>query len=331
MPAATVENILVLPRVDRPLPGAVQRPVTKIVTARQQMEGAGFLVRRPLGGGAGGQDLGDPFLMIDHLGAVEYAPGEAKGAPWHPHRGFETITYLLDGEMVHHDSHGGGGTIDEGGTQWMTAGSGVLHDELPAEELVVKGGMFHGFQIWVNLPKAMKMVPPRYQDLRSTDLELLSSADGGALIRLIAGTLGGHSGPGSTYSPIILAHASISAGAQLEVPWPKDYNAMVYTLGGSGTVGASGQPVTEGQLAYFGAGDSITVTADQNPHGPGNTQEVLLLGGLPIREPITQYGPFVMNSKAEIIQAIDDYQSGKMGSIPAHHLNADGTDTRPGT
>ncbi|MBF6240984.1 pirin family protein [Nocardia otitidiscaviarum] len=316
MPAITVDNILVLPRLPRPDAAAGrERAVRTLVTAHSQREGAGFEVRRPFPS----VDLrtADPFILLDEMGPVTYEPHEAKGAPWHPHRGFETVTYVLDGSMVHHDSHGGGGVIGEGDTQWMTAGSGILHDELPAEELVTHGGRMHGFQLWVNLPRDNKMAAPRYQDLRASELTLVSSHDGGALVRIIAGDVGGFSGPGSTHTPIAYAHASITPGGRLETPWPRDFTAMVYVVSGSGAVG--GRPVTAGQLAVLGHGDSLTVAADAKQDTRTGDMEVLLLGGRPIREPVVQYGPFVMNSRQEIIDAIEDFQAGRMGHIPAEH------------
>ncbi|MFQ6329126.1 pirin family protein [Nocardia sp. CWNU-33] len=318
MPAITVPDIMVLPRLPRPTEPTRERPVRSISTAQKQREGAGFEVRRPFPS----MDLrsADPFILLDQMGPVAYEPHEAKGAPWHPHRGFETVTYMLDGTMVHHDSNGGGGVISEGDTQWMTAGSGILHDEVPPEELVASGGWFHGVQLWVNLPRPLKMAAPRYQDLRGSELTLVSSHDGGALVRLIAGEIGGFAGPGSTYTPIAYAHASISAGGQLETRWPQQFTAMAYVLSGSGTVGAERRPIGEGQLAVFGRGDSITVSADARQHDRTGDLEVLLLGGRPINEPVVQYGPFVMNSRAEIIRAVEDFQAGRMGNIPAEHV-----------
>jgi redox-sensitive bicupin YhaK (pirin superfamily) len=234
------------------------------------------------------------------------------------------VTYIIDGEFVHHDSNGGGGVITNGDTQWMTAGSGILHIETPPEHLVVSGGLFHGFQLWVNLPKADKFAAPRYQDIRGGQVALLASEDGGALLRVIAGELDGHAGPGVTYTPITLVHATLSPGASLTLPWRKDFNALAYTLAGNGTVGAKGRPVELGQLAVFGEGDTITVTADakQDPRHP--TMDVLFLGGRPIREPVVAYGPFVMNTKAEVMQAFEDYQAGRLGSIPAAHADVRG-------
>jgi hypothetical protein len=254
---------------------------------------------------------------MDQMGEVDYGPGEPKGTPWHPHRGFETVTYIIDGTFRHQDSNGGGGLITNGDTQWMTAGGGILHIEAPPEELVVSGGLFHGFQLWVNLPARLKMTPPRYQDIRAGQVALLSSADGGALLRVIAGSFSGHSGPGITHTPISLVHTTVSAGAQVRLPWPANFNALAYVLAGSGTVGAQSpgaekRPIRMGQLAVFGAGDAITFAA-----GPQGDMDVLLLGGEPIREPVAAYGPFVMNTRAELVQAFEDYQAGRLGSIPA--------------
>ncbi len=315
MPAVTVDNILVLPRVAAPAPGSVARPTTKVVTALSTFEGEGFPVRRPFPGKVALSET-DPFLLLDQMGAVEYAPGEPKGTPWHPHRGFETVTYIMDGAFEHRDSTGGGGLITNGDTQWMTAGSGLLHIETPPESLVMSGGLFHGVQLWVNLPRDLKMAPPRYQDLASSEVSLLSSADGGALIRVIAGELEGHRGPGDTYSPIIYAHATISAGARIEVPWPTDFNALVYALSGTGTVGADDAPIAEGQMAVLGAGDHLTIAAAARQDQRAPDLDVLLLGGRPINQPIFHYGPFVMNTREEVIQAVEDFQAGRMGVIP---------------
>src|SRR6266508_2456023 len=248
MPAVTADP-LTLPRLTRPSEvGTAWRPVHKVVTARRQVEGEGFVVRRPFPG----MDLAlaDPFLLLDHMGAVEYGPGEAKGAPWHPHRGFETVTYMIDGAFEHEDS---------------TGGAGILHSELPPQEMVAKGGLFHGVQLWVNLPAAQKWTPPAYQDITAADVTLLTSDDGGALVRLIAGSLGGVVGPGDAL---------------------------------------------------------VLQAADAQPQAASAGWDVLLLGGLPLREPVARYGPFVMNTRSEIIQAVEDYQAGRLGTIPptSRHL-----------
>ena len=310
MPAITVENILVLPRVPEPDLTGAERKVTSVTTAPSAYEGEGFPVRRAFAG----VDLArlDPFIHMDQMGEVDYGPGEPKGTPWHPHRGFETVTYIIDGTFRHQDSNGGGGLITNGDTQWMTAGSGLLHIEAPPEELVVSGGLFHGFQLWVNLPARMKMTQPRYQDIRAGQVALLSSADGGALLRVIAGSFGGHDGPGVTHTPIALVHATVSAGAQVRLPWQADFNALGYVLSGQGFVGPDRRPVRMGQLAVFGAGEALTFAA-----GPQRDLDILLLGGQPIREPVAAYGPFVMNTRAELEQAFEDYQAGRRGSIPA--------------
>jgi redox-sensitive bicupin YhaK (pirin superfamily) len=319
MPAATVENLLLLPRIPRPDPAlSAERPVVQVVKAPMMLEGEGFQVRRPFPGID--MRLADPFLLLDHLGAVEYAPGEAKGAPWHPHRGFETVTYIMDGAFQHHDSTGGGGVIADGSTQWMTAGAGILHDEMPTDELLAKGGLFHGVQLWVNLPRELKWTPPRYQDIGAGRLTMLTSDDGGALVRLIAGELAGHAGPGVTWTPITYAHASVSPGARVQLPWRPDFNALVYVLSGAGSAGPQGVAIREGQLAVYGPGDAVTVSADAQQDSRSPNLEVLILGGRPIGEPIVFHGPFVMNTREEIYQAIQDYHAGRMGTIPATQL-----------
>src|ERR1700734_565103 len=242
MPAVTIDDLSALPRVSTPDPTlSVERPVKSVTTAPSGLEGEGFPVRRAFAG-MNMKDL-DPFVHMDQMGEVEYAPGEPKGTPWHPHRGFETVTYMIDGTFAHQDSHGGGGLITDGATQWMTAGGGILHIETPPEELVVAGGKFHGIQLWVNLPARDKMMPPAYQGLEAGDVTLLASADGGALVRLIAGAVGEHRGPGSTHTPMAFMHASLAPGALLELPWNPGFRSLVYLLAGSGRVCSEGRPV----------------------------------------------------------------------------------------
>ena len=317
MPALTVPDLTVLPRIPSPGLGDTVRPVRSVTTAPTGYEGEGFPVRRAFAG-VDLRDL-DPFIHMDQMGEVEYAPGEPKGTPWHPHRGFETVTYIIDGVFDHLDSHGGGGSITDGDTQWMTAGSGLLHIETPPEWLVQKGGLFHGIQLWVNLPRAEKLVAPRYQDLRAGRLGTLTTDDAGALVRVIAGDLAGHAGPGSTHTPISLVHATLAPGARLALPWSVDFNALVYVLNGNGAVGAEQRPVTTGQLAVLGAGDFVTVQAATRQESRSPELDVLVLGGRPIREPVAWAGPFVMNSRAEVMQAYEDFQKGRMGQIPAVH------------
>jgi redox-sensitive bicupin YhaK (pirin superfamily) len=257
------------------------------------------------------------------MGEVEYAPGEPKGTPWHPHRGFETVTYMIDGIFEHQDSNGGGGVITNGDTQWMTAGAGILHIEKPPEHLVASGGLFHGVQLWVNLPKAEKWAAPRYQDLRADEVGLITTADAGALVRVIAGSLGGHGGPGDTYTPIAYSHVTVEPGARLDLPWDPAFNALVYVLAGDGFAGPERRPIGTGQLAVFGPGDAIRMEAAARQEGRHPALELLVLGGRPIGEPVAWYGPFVMNTRDELVQAFEDYQAGKLGSIPAVHHTPD--------
>jgi quercetin 2,3-dioxygenase len=333
MPAIVADDISILPRIPIPDPAiARERTVRSVTVAPQGVEGEGFPVRRAFAGVAL-EDL-DPFIHLDQMGEVEYAPGEAKGTPWHPHRGFETVTYMIDGIFEHSDSNGGGGVITNGDTQWMTAGSGILHIEKPPEHLVRSGGLFHGFQLWVNLPADQKWAAPRYQDIRANEVSLLSSPDGGALVRVIAGDVAGHAGPGSTYSPMTLVHATLSPGARLDLPWRADYNAIVYVMNGAGTLGSEGRTVGMGQLAVLGPGDALTIAADRRQELRSPTMDVLVLGGRPIREPVAWLGPFVMNTREEVLQAVADYQAGRLGSIPAVHntpstlISTGGADTR---
>ena len=309
MPAVTADTAT-LPKLPTVEHTARERAVVSLTSAPTGFEGEGFPVRRAFAGVD--RSLLDPFIHMDQMGSVEYGPFEPRGTDWHPHRGFETVTYIMDGEFVHQDSHGGGGRIANGATQWMTAGAGILHIETPPEELVISGGLFHGIQLWVNLPAKDKMTAPRYQNLEADKVSLLSSPDGGALLRLIAGDVAGHAGPGSTHTPIVVAHATISPGARLDVPWRPDFNALAYVLSGTGTVGTGGPAVGLGNLAAFGPGDHLVLT------GTGvEPLEVLLLGGQPLREPVEQYGPFVMNTRAELQQAVDDFNAGRLGTIPA--------------
>jgi len=313
MPAITVDDTLQLPRVDVPI-GQRDRSIVSITTAPTGFEGEGFPVKRAFAGVD--QALLDPFIHLDQMGEVEYAPGEPKGTPWHPHRGFETVTYMIDGIMEHQDSNGGGGVITNGDTQWMTAGAGILHIETPPEHLVISGGLFHGFQLWVNLPGKDKFLPPRYQDIRGGDVALLTTPDGGALLRVIAGDLAGHAGPGDTHTPITMIHATIAPGASVTLPWRNDFNALAYLLNGDATFGMERRPMHSGQLAVYGDGGSISVVANESQESRHPTVDVLFLGGLPIREPVAWYGPFVMNTRQQLLEAFEDFQAGKLGQIP---------------
>ncbi len=322
MPAVTVDDLTTLSRLPVPGLGDTVRPVKQVTDAPTGYEGEGFPVRRAFAG-VDLRDL-DPFIHLDQMGEVEYAAGEPKGTPWHPHRGFETVTYMIDGVFEHQDSNGGGGTITNGDTQWMTAGSGLLHIEAPPEWLVQKGGLFHGLQLWVNLPRTAKMNAPQYQDIRSGQVGLTTSADAGALVRVIAGSVGETHGPGSTFTPMTMVHATVAPGARLELPWQASYNALVYVMSGRGTVGLEGTPVRTGNLAVLGAGDFITVAADKQQESRTPALDVVILGGEPIREPIAWAGPFVMNTKQEVMTAYEDFQKGRLGVIPTTPLNVHG-------
>ena len=320
MPAVTADT-LTLSRVSAPAPADTERPVRSVTTGPRGYEGEGFPVVRAFAG-VSAADL-DPFVHMDQMGEVEYQPGEPRGTDWHPHRGFETVTYMIDGRFAHQDSHGGGGLITDGATQWMTAGSGILHIETPPAELVESGGTFHGVQLWVNLPKKDKFATPNYQSIEGGEVKLLSSLGrwrAGPRHRRRRSTA--NRGPGATHTPITLAHATIEPGAQLNLPWNRDFNALVYVLSGRGTVGPVGHPDPSGPAgrARPRRPDHRGRCGSQDSNRPA--MEVLLLGGKPIREPVFQYGPFVMNSKSELIEAMDDFNAGRFGSDPAERVDA---------
>lgn len=316
MPAVTADT-LTLPRFDVPL-DARPRSVKKITTAPQGYEGEGFPVRRAFAM-IEQKDL-DPFIHMDQMGEVEYAPGEPKGTPWHPHRGFETFTYLIDGQFLHQDSNGATGVIQPGGTQYMTAGDGILHIETPPEALVVSGGLFHGVQLWINLPTDKKRITPQYQDLQGIDSALVSSTDGGALVRVLAGEVAQYSGPGISHTPLAITHVTVAPGAEIEIPWRTDFNALAYVLAGTGFVGEELRPVSSGQMAVLTDGDTVKLRAADTQESRSPNLDVFLIGGLPLRQPVFQHGPFVMSSKAEVIQAFEDFQAGRFGHIPANAI-----------
>ncbi|MGZ6162201.1 MAG: pirin family protein [Myxococcaceae bacterium] len=286
------------------------RPVSRVLQAQTQQEGGGFVVRRPFP--VPGLVQIDPFLLLDEMGPVEYRPGEAVGAPDHPHRGFETVTYLLEGDWEHEDSAGNRGHIGPGDVQWMTAGAGVVHSELPSERIREKGGRVHGFQIWVNLPRRDKMMAPRYQEIPSSRLPERISGDGLARVRLLAGEALGGKAVIETRTPVLLHDWTLSPGAQVEVPVPADFQVFGYVFGGAVRAGPEAREIRDGQAAVFGAGDVIRLGVPAEAKGPAR---LLLLGGVPIGEPVARYGPFVMNSPEEIHQAIVDFQAGRLGAI----------------
>jgi hypothetical protein len=286
---------------------AAVRETTRIVTAHRQREGAGFIVRRPVP--TQGLDTVDPFLLLDEMGPIDYAPGEAVGAPDHPHRGFETITYMLEGEFEHEDSAGHRGTLRPGDVQWMTAGAGIVHSEMPSRAIQDKGGRVHGFQIWVNLPARLKMTRPRYQEVPAKGIPEARTEDGRARVRVIAGEALGVRAVIDTHIPIVYQDWTIDSGADVSVAVARGQDAMAYVFQGSVLVGNEGREVRDGQLALLAAGDAVRF---RGAEGGGR---LLLLAGVPTREPVARYGPFVMNTQEEIFQAVRDYQSGRMGEI----------------
>ena len=287
------------------------RTVAGIVNSIETLEGGGFLVRRPFPK-ASFSDF-DPFLLLDEMGPMDVAPGEAKGAPDHPHRGFETVTYMLSGEMEHKDSSGRTGRLRSGDVQWMTAGSGVVHAEMPSAEFMRTGGRMHGFQLWVNLPQRDKMVRPRYQEIPSAKIPKATSADGLVSVSVIAGEAMGEKAVIETRTPIVYLHYRIEPGGVVNQRVPGDYNAFAYVIDGAGLFGVDGERGTDGQMVMFAPdGDELRI---ENPADANATLDVLVIAGVPLNEPIARYGPFVMNTEAEIHQAFEDYRRGRMGVI----------------
>ena len=287
------------------------RSVAHVLDSVRAIEGGGFAVRRPFPTQV--LDHFDPFLLLDHFGPTEYRPYKAVGAPDHPHRGFETVTYILEGRMQHKDSRGNAGRLGPGDVQWMTAGAGVVHSEMPEEEFFAHGGRMHGFQLWVNLPARDKMIHPRYQDVPSASIPVAESVDGQVRVKVIAGEALGERAVIDTRTPIIYLHFTLQAGAEIHQPVPRDYNAFAYVVDGRGQFGPEAVVGTEGQMVIFDDDhDEVTIHAAPDALTPLN---VLLLAGVPLREPVARYGPFVMNTREEIYQAFADYRRGLMGRI----------------
>lgn len=280
------------------------RDATRVITAHRQEEGAGFIVRRPVP--TAGLEQIDPFLLIDEMGPIDYPPGEAIGAPDHPHRGFETVSYILEGEMEHEDSAGHKGRLAAGDVQWMTAGAGIVHSEMPSRALMKKGGRVHGFQIWVNLPARLKMTQPRYQEVPAARIPQGVSPDGKARVNVIAGEALGAKAVIETLTPIVYQDWMLEPGADVTVPIAADHQVLAYVFEGIADVGT--RNVRDGQLAILGAGDAVRLSASTKAR-------LLLLAGVPLKEPVARYGPFVMNTELELVQAVRDFQSGRMGEI----------------
>src|SRR5258708_3010919 len=289
------------------------RTVAGVVNSIETLEGGGFLVRRPFPKAAFSEF--DPFLLLDEMGPGEFAPGEAKGAPAQPHRGFETVTYRLSGDMEHKDSRGHAGRLRAGDVQWMTAGAGVVHAEMPSREFARDGGRMHGFQLWVNLPQRDKMTKPRYQEIPNSEIRKATSADGLVKVSVIAGEAMGEKAVIETGTPIIYLHYRIEPGGAAAQQVPGAYNAFAYVVEGEGLFGAEGERAGDGQMVLFAQdGDEVRI---ENPPDAKATLEVLLIAGVPLKEPVSRYGPFVMNTEGEIRQAIEDYRLGRMGGINA--------------
>ena len=290
-----------------------RRTVAGIVNSIETLEGGGFLVRRPFPKASFSEF--DPFLLLDEMGPMDVAPGEAKGAPDHPHRGFETVTYLLSGDMEHKDSRGHAGRLRVGDVQWMTAGAGVVHSEMPSRAFARDGGLMHGFQLWVNLSRRDKMMNPRYQEIPNSQIPKATSADGRVMVSVIAGEAMGEKAVIETRTPIIYLHCRIELGGAATQQVPGAYNAFAYVVEGDGFFGAEGERAGDGQMVLFAQdGDEVRI---ENPADAKATLEVLLIAGVPLNEPVARYGPFVMNTETEIRQAIEDYRLGRMGAINA--------------
>jgi hypothetical protein len=283
------------------------RRIERVIAAHQQTEGGGFIVRRPLP--SVGLTVADPFLLIDEMGPATYGPGEAVGAPDHPHRGFETVTYMLEGEFEHEDSAGHRGSLRAGDVQWMTAGAGIVHAEMPSAHIRERGGRVHGFQIWVNLPARDKMMRPRYQEVPSSKIPEASTPGESARVRVIAGEALGARAVIDTRTPIVYQDWRLRADADVTLPLAREQRAMVYVFEGAVRVGDEGREIRDGELALLAEGDAVRL------RGAPSGGRALLLAGVPLNEPVARYGPFVMNTKAELLQAFEDYRSGKMGEI----------------
>ncbi|MBD2004520.1 MULTISPECIES: pirin family protein [Cyanophyceae] len=287
------------------------RTVAGIINSVETLEGEGMLVRRPFPKSSFSHF--DPFLLLDELGPVDFEPGQAKGAPDHPHRGFETVSYVLEGRLEHKDSQGHAGQLGSGDVQWMTAGAGVVHSEMPEREFARTGGRLHGLQLWVNLPQRDKMMKPRYQEISAEQIPTAQTDDGLVTVKAIAGEALGVKSAIATQTPIMYLHFTLQPGGTVVQPVPKEYNAFTYVLDGEGLFGADKERAGDGQMVLFAQdGGEVAIANPSNARSP---LDVLLIAGVPLNEPVVRYGPFVMNTEAEIVQAIEDYRNGRMGSI----------------
>ena len=286
------------------------RSVSKIIKSEMTQDGEGVTLNRSFPNNFISEF--DPFLLLDEIGPTDLIPGKQKGFPDHPHRGFETVTYLLEGKFEHKDSQGHAGIINSGDVQWMTAGSGVIHSEMPEKEFSKNGGRLHGFQLWVNLPKSNKMMKPRYQEIPQSKIPTGTSENGNVIVKLIAGEALGSKAVIDTITPIMYMHFKLESGYSIVQPIPKEYNVFVYVIKGKGIFERSNnsQIIERGNLVIFDKdGKEVYIKAVEDSKVP---LELLLIGGIPIKEPIARYGPFVMNTQQELYQAVEDYRNGKL-------------------
>ena len=295
------------------VPTQTSRTIAGVINSVETLEGAGFLVRRPFPKSSFSEF--DPFLLLDELGPINLKPGQAKGAPDHPHRGFEIVSYVLDGRLEHKDSAGHAGLLNPGDVQWMTAGAGVVHSEMPESMFTQTGGRLHGIQLWVNLPQRDKMMPPSYQEIPAAHIPVAQTEDKSVTVRVITGEALGAKAVIQTRTPITYLHFTLQPGATMIQPVPKEYNAFVYVLEGSGLFGTEPTPGDDGQMVLFSQdGEDVVLSNRADAQRP---LDLLLIAGVPLNEPVVRSGPFVMNTEAEIIQAFNDYQAGRMGRIYA--------------
>ena len=287
------------------------RSVAQVIAASSTIEGGGFEVYRPFPGRAA--DWFDPFLLLDEMAPHHQAPGEAIGAPAHPHRGFETVTYILQGEVEHRDSAGHHGVIGPGDVQWMTAGDGIVHSEMPSTRIQTEGGVGHGIQLWVNLPASLRRTPPKYQALPADDIASVSGQGWSA--EVVAGSMLGADGPAATHTPVGYARVTIQPGTALRIPTTDGHTALVYAFAGTATIGAASDELRAHHLAVLADdGGEIELTVADDASEPF---DCVVLTGEPIGEPMVRYGPFVMNTRAELDEAVSDFNAGRMGTIPA--------------
>lgn len=283
--------------------------IEKIVAPREKhWVGDGFHVSTIFSMHSEDPESISPFLMMDHAAPKYFPPTQKKrGVGEHPHRGFETVTFAIKGEVEHRDSGGGGGKITTGGIQWMTAGSGVVHDEFHSHEFSQKGGDFEMIQLWVNLPSKFKMTQPRYQSFEKGDFPIIDYGNHGMSVKVIAGTFGTVTSPVKTFSPINMYELNGSSGSQLEITLPVGSNTLVFQLSGKSSV--ADQQIEKGNLAILSkSGNSFKLELLEE-------SKVMILNGEPLGEPVAAYGPFVMNTRQELMEAFKDFQAGKMGQL----------------